>query len=182
MSRIGNTPVKVPSNVKVSNAGDVYNFEGPKGKLSHEIPAGIMVSIADDVMIFKRDDNVENAAALHGLTRTLMNNCVQGVSQGFKKVLEINGVGYRAQVQGNKINLVLGFSHPVEYPLPEGLTAKVDKNTVLTIMGADKQVVGQVAANIRSLRPVEPYQGKGIRYRGEHVIRKAGKAAGGKSA
>lgn len=182
MSRIGNAPVKVPSNVKVSNSGNVYNFEGPKGKLSHEVPEGITVSIADGVMTFQRDESVENAAALHGLTRTLMNNCVHGVSEGFEKTLEINGVGYRAQVQGNKINLVLGFSHPVEYPLPEGLSATVEKNTVLTIMGADKQSVGQVAANIRSLRPVEPYQGKGIRYRGEHVIRKAGKAAGGKSA
>lgn len=178
MSRIGNAPVKVPSNVKVSNNGNVYNFEGPNGKLSHEVPAGITVSIEDGVMTFKRDDSMENAAALHGLTRTLMNNCVHGVAEGFSKTLEINGVGYRAQVQGNKINLVLGFSHPVEYPLPEGLSAKVDKNTVLTISGADKQAVGQVAANIRSLRPVEPYQGKGIRYQGEHVIRKAGKAAG----
>ena len=178
MSRIGSQIIKVPSGVKVFEKDGMYHVEGPKGKLCTKIPKGISVELKDGVIQVHRDDSVEGASALHGLIRTLINNNVHGVSEGFSKTLEINGVGYRAQVQGTNVNLTLGFSHPLAHPLPTGVTAKVEKNTVLTITGSDKEVVGQVAAEIRAYRPVEPYQGKGIRYQGERVIRKAGKAAG----
>lgn len=178
MSRIGKQNIKVPSGVKVSTKENVFFVEGPKGKLSHNLPKGVSVKIEGDHISVLRDDSVEGAAALHGLTRTLVNNIVQGVHSGYNKGLEINGVGYRAAVQGQALNLTLGFSHPVVYNLPAGVSAKVDANTKITITGADKQLVGAVASEIRGLKPVEPYQGKGIRYAGEHVVRKAGKAAG----
>jgi large subunit ribosomal protein L6 len=178
MSRIGKQSIKIPAGVKVSNKDNVFNFEGPKGKLSHTIPHGIALKIEGDHINVTRDDSVEGAPALHGLTRTLVANSVHGVHSGYTKGLEINGVGYRASVQGQALNLTLGFSHPVVFNLPVGITAKVDANTKITLSGADKKVVGEVAAQIRGLKPVEPYQGKGIRYAGEHVIRKAGKAAG----
>lgn len=178
MSRIGKQSIKIPAGVKVSNKDNVYSFEGPKGKLSQAIPHGIQLKIDGDHINVTRDDNVEGAPALHGLTRTLVANSVHGVASGYTKGLEINGVGYRAAVQGQSLNLTLGFSHPVVYQLPVGITAKVDANTKITISGADKKAIGEVAAQIRGLKPVEPYQGKGIRYAGEHVIRKAGKAAG----
>jgi len=178
MSRIGKQSIKIPAGVKVSNKDNVFNFEGPKGKLSHTIPKGITLKIDGDHINVTRDDNVEGAPALHGLTRTLVANSVHGVHTGYTKGLEINGVGYRASVQGQTLNLTLGFSHPVVFNLPVGITAKVDANTKITLSGADKKAVGEVAAQVRGLKPVEPYQGKGIRYAGEHVIRKAGKAAG----
>lgn len=178
MSRIGKQSIKIPAGVKVSNKDNVYSFEGPKGKLSQTIPNGIKLKIEGDHIAVTRDDNVEGAPALHGLTRTLVANAVHGVATGYTKGLEINGVGYRAAVQGQALNLTLGFSHPVVFQLPVGITAKVDANTKITISGADKKAIGEVAAQIRGLKPVEPYQGKGIRYAGEHVIRKAGKAAG----
>ncbi len=178
MSRIGKQSIKIPSGVKVSSKENVFHFEGPKGKLSHALPNGIKVKVEGDHLHVSRDDQVEGAASLHGLTRTLLNNCVHGVHAGYSKGLEINGVGYRAAVQGQSLNLTLGFSHPVAFALPQGITAKVDQNTKITITGADKQKVGIVAAEIRGLKPVEPYQGKGIRYAGEFVQRKAGKAAG----
>lgn len=178
MSRIGKQSIKIPSGVKVSSKENTFSFEGPKGKLSHVIPKGISIKIEGDHIAVLRDDQVEGAAALHGLTRTLVSNCVHGVHAGYSKGLEINGVGYRAAVQGQTLNLTLGFSHPVVFNLPVGITAKVDANTKITVSGADKQAVGIVAAEIRGLRPVEPYQGKGIRYAGEFVRRKAGKAAG----
>lgn len=178
MSRIGKQGIKIPSGVKVNAKGEVYSFEGPKGKLSHKVPHGIKVKVEGDHIVVTRDDSVEGASALHGLTRTLLSNCVHGVHSGYSKGLEINGVGYRAAVQGQAINLTLGFSHPVVFNLPAGITAKVDANTKIMITGADKQLVGTVAAEIKGLRPVEPYQGKGIRYAGEFVRRKAGKAAG----
>lgn len=178
MSRIGKQSIKIPAGVKVSAKGNVYNFEGPKGKLSHTVPHGISVKIEGDHMFVTRDDKVEGAAALHGLTRTLLSNCVHGVHTGYSKGLEINGVGYRAAVQGQTLNLTLGFSHPVVFTLPTGITAKVDANTKISVSGADKHLVGAVSAEIRGLKPVEPYQGKGIRYAGEFVRRKAGKAAG----
>ncbi len=178
MSRIGKQHIKVPSGVKVSQKENVFHVEGPKGKLSHNLPKGISLKVEGDHISVLRDDSVEGAAALHGLTRTLVNNIVQGVHSGYNKGLEINGVGYRASVQGQSLNLTLGFSHPVVYSLPQGITAKVDANTKITVTGADKQLVGAVASEIRGLKPVEPYQGKGIRYTGEHVVRKAGKAAG----
>lgn len=178
MSRIGKQSIKIPSGVKVSSKDNVFNFEGPKGKLSNTIPAGVTVKVDGDHLVVTRDDSVENAASLHGLTRTLVSNSVHGVHAGYAKGLEINGVGYRASVQGQTLNLTLGFSHPVAYSLPMGISAKVDANTKITISGADKQQVGTVAAEIKGLKPVEPYQGKGIRYAGEFVRRKAGKAAG----
>lgn len=178
MSRIGKQSIKIPAGVKVSAKENVFHFEGPKGKLSHVVPNGVKVKVEGDHINVTRDDNVEGAAALHGLTRTLVSNCVHGVHSGYNKGLEINGVGYRAAAQGQALNLTLGFSHPVVFQLPAGITAKVDANTKITISGADKKAVGEVAAQIRGLKPVEPYQGKGIRYAGEHVIRKAGKAAG----
>jgi large subunit ribosomal protein L6 len=178
MSRIGKQSIKIPAGVKVNAKENVFNFEGPKGKLSQKIPNGIKVKIEGDHINVTRDDSVEGAAALHGLIRTLLANCVHGVHTGYSKGLEINGVGYRAAVQGTALSLTLGFSHPVTYSLPAGVTAKVDANTKIAITGADKQLVGSVAAQIRGLKPVEPYQGKGIRYAGEFVRRKAGKAAG----
>lgn len=178
MSRIGKMPIKIPAGVKVVAAGAVYNFEGPKGKLKRQLPKGVAVKMEGDVLTIVRDDSVEGARALHGLTRTLFHNCVHGVHTGFSQTLEINGVGYRAATQGSTINLTLGFSHPVVFELPVGIAAKVDQNTKIILNGADKELLGQVAAKIRALKPVEPYQGKGIRYAGEFVRRKAGKAAG----
>jgi len=178
MSRIGKQQIKIPAGVKVSAKDNVFNFEGPKGKLSHKLPKGISAKVEGDHIVVTRDDKVEGAAALHGLTRTLLANCVHGVHSGYTKGLEINGVGYRAAVQGQTLNLTLGFSHPVVYNLPAGITAKVDANTKISITGADKHLVGSVSAQIRGLKAVEPYQGKGIRYAGEFVRRKAGKAAG----
>lgn len=178
MSRIGKQPIKIPAGVKVTAKEDVFHFEGPKGKLSQKIPKGVKVKVEGDHINVTRDESVENAAALHGLIRTLLANCVHGVHSGYTKGLEINGVGYRAAVQGQSLNLTLGFSHPVTFSLPTGITAKVDANTKIAITGADKHLVGAVASEIRGLKPVEPYQGKGIRYAGEFVRRKAGKAAG----
>jgi large subunit ribosomal protein L6 len=178
MSRIGKMPIKIPAGVKVSSKDGVFHFEGPKGKLSHKIPVGIFVKVEGDHINLTKDDAVEGSAALFGLTRTLLANCVHGVHSGYTKGLEINGVGYRAAVQGSALNMTLGFSHPVVFDLPAGITAKVDANTKITIAGADRQMVGRVSAQIRGLKPVEPYQGKGIRYAGEFVRKKAGKAAG----
>ena len=178
MSRIGKQSIKIPAGVKVSAKDGVYSFEGPKGKLSHALPKGISVKIEGDHLSVLRDDSIEGAPALHGLTRTILANCVHGVHSGYSKGLEINGVGYRAAVQGQALNLTLGFSHPVSFQLPVGISAKVDANTKIMISGSDKQLVGSVAAQVRGLKPVEPYQGKGIRYAGEFVRRKAGKAAG----
>jgi len=178
MSRIGKQSIKIPAGVKVSSKDGTFSFEGPKGKLSHKLPKGITAKVDGDHIVVIRDDSVEGAAALHGLSRTLLANCVHGVHSGYTKGLEINGVGYRAAVQGQALNLTLGFSHPVTFALPVGITAKVDANTKISITGADKHLVGSVSAQIRGLKPVEPYQGKGIRYAGEFVRRKAGKAAG----
>lgn len=178
MSRIGKLNIKIPAGVKVATKDGVVQAEGPKGKLSHKLPRGISLKVEGDHINVLRDDKVEGAAALHGLTRTLVNNIVHGVHTPYSKGLEINGVGYRAAVQGQALNLTLGFSHPVVYSLPAGISAKVDANTKITLSGSDKQLLGAVAAEIRGLKPVEPYQGKGIRYAGEHVVRKAGKAAG----
>jgi len=178
MSRIGKQTIKIPTGVKVSSKDGTFNFEGPKGKLSQKLPKGVNAKVDGDHIVVSRDESVEGAPALHGLIRTLLANCVHGVHSGFTKGLEINGVGYRAAVQGQALNLTLGFSHPVSFTLPAGITAKVDANTKISITGADKQVVGSVASQIRGLKPVEPYQGKGIRYAGEFVRRKAGKAAG----
>jgi large subunit ribosomal protein L6 len=177
MSRIGNAPVAVPSGVEVTVAGGNITVKGPKGTLSREIPGGIEVTQDDGALNFVRPDDERKNRALHGLTRSLVNNMVIGVTDGFKKQLEIVGVGYRAEAQGpNALRLNLGFSHPVNVTAPDGITFEVPVPTQIVVNGIDKEVVGQVAANIRSIRKPEPYKGKGVRYAGERILRKAGKA------
>lgn len=181
MSRVGKTPVKVAAGVKVSINGSEIKVEGPKGKLSHKLPRGITAKLDKDVITVERHENlVPNASALHGLSRTLVYNMVHGASQGFTKELDIVGVGYRASTKGQVLSMTVGYSHPVDYTLPAGITAKVENNTHLVLTGADKQLVGEVAAKIRSFKKPEPYQGKGIKYTNEVIIRKEGKAAGAK--
>ncbi len=181
MSRVGKVPVKILSGVKVDIKDSWVKVEGPKGKLSHKLPLGVAAKMEDGAVVLTRDDSlVKNASALHGLTRTLVHNMVHGVSVGFTKDLDIVGVGYRAAVKGNTLSLTVGYSHSIDYELPAGVTAKVENNTHLVVSGADKMVVGMVAAKIRSFRKPEPYQGKGIKYTNEHIIRKQGKAAGAK--
>jgi large subunit ribosomal protein L6 len=176
MSRIGKAPIPVPTGVTVTIRGQEVSVEGPKGKLSHEVPAQITVRQEDSKLIVERSDEERLSRSLHGLTRTLVNNMVVGVSSGFRKDLEIVGVGYRATAQSPKqIELALGFSHPVRVEAPEGISFEVPAATRVGIIGIDKQLVGQVAANIRSIRKPEPYKGKGVRYAGERIIRKAGK-------
>lgn len=177
MSRIGRLPITIPSSVRVGIEGRVVTVEGPKGKLSWELPQDIFVELADGKLHVKRTTDEKKVKALHGLTRALINNMVIGVTQGYEKRLEVVGVGYRASLQGNTLTLNLGYSHPVVYQLPEGVTAKVEGNNIIVIQGIDKQKVGQVAAQIRSFCPPEPYKGKGIRYVGEQIIRKQGKTA-----
>ena len=176
MSRIGKAPVAVPSGVEVKVSGRSVAVKGPKGALTREIPVGVSVAVVDGSLVVSRDDDGRDARARHGLVRTLMNNMVIGVTEGFTKELEIIGVGYRAEAQGpNKLRLALGFSHPVPFEAPEGITFEVPTQTKVIVKGADKEVVGQVAANIREFRKPEPYKGKGIRYANERVLRKAGK-------
>lgn len=182
MSRIGKMPVALPKGVNVNIDGATVKVKGPKGELSQTFHEDMAIKQEDGkIVVHMPDDPAYNA--MHGLTRALLNNMVKGVSEGFVKTLEIEGVGYRGELQGKNLVLALGFSHSVPVEAPAGITFTVDKTQrVITIEGPDKQVVGQVAANIRSLRPPEPYKGKGIRYQGEKVRRKAGKAgkAGGK--
>lgn len=181
MSRVGKTPIKVGQGVKVAVQDNMVKVEGPKGKLSYELPRSISVKVENGQVIVNRDEKIaNNASALHGLARTLISNMVHGVQTGFTKELEIQGVGYRAATKGNTLSLTLGYSHPIDYELPAGITAKVDANTKITVSGADKCLVGMVAAKIRSFKAPEPYQGKGIRYANEQIIRKEGKAAGAK--
>jgi large subunit ribosomal protein L6 len=181
MSRVGKVPVKIQSGVKVEIKDSLIKVEGPKGKLSHTIPRGVSAKVTDGSIIVSRHEEIaNNAAALHGLTRTLIQNMVQGVAVGFSKELDVVGVGYRAAVKGTVLSMTLGYSHPVDYQLPVGIAAKVDGNTHITVSGADKNLVGMAAAKIRSFRAPEPYQGKGIKYTNEHIIRKQGKAAGAK--
>jgi large subunit ribosomal protein L6 len=176
VSRIGKAPISVPSGVEVSIDGQVVRVKGPKGTLTHEIPEPIVVRQEGGTLLVERPNDERRARSLHGLTRTLVNNMVVGVSEGFRKELEIIGVGYRATAQGDsKLELALGFSHPVRVDAPDGITFEVPAATRVNVVGIDKQQVGQVAANIRSIRKPEPYKGKGIRYVGEYVIRKAGK-------
>ena len=178
MSRIGKEPISVPSDVQVSIEGRNVGVSGPKGSLDLDVPGEIEVRQEDDMILVERPNDDRKNKALHGLTRSLVNNMVIGVSEGFKKELEIVGVGYRAAEKGsNGLELKLGFSHPVEVKAPEGITFEVPEPTRIIVSGINKEVVGQVAADIRSYRKPEPYKGKGIRYAGEHVARKAGKAA-----
>jgi large subunit ribosomal protein L6 len=176
MSRVGKQPIAIPDGVTVSVEGGEVLAKGPKGSLRSVVPAGIGAKVEDGRLVFERPDDTKVSRARHGLARALANNMVVGVSKGFAKRLEIEGVGYRADVKGKVLNLLLGFSHPVTMDIPEGLTVKVESNTTLDIEGADKQLVGQFAADVRSLRPPEPYKGKGIRYHDEHIRRKVGKA------
>jgi large subunit ribosomal protein L6 len=174
MSRIGNKPIPVPSGVKVAIARDKIDVQGPKGKLSVVVPNGISFEQKDGVLSVKR--TAEDFRALHGLARALVANAVHGVTQGFKKELDIVGVGYRAELKGKAVSFALGRSHPVEFAIPEGIQIAVDKQTHLVVTGADKAQVGQVAANLRSLRPPDPYKQKGVRISGERLKKKAGKA------
>jgi large subunit ribosomal protein L6 len=177
MSRIGKNPITVPSGVDVAVEGRTITVKGPKGTLSRAIPGEISVRQDDGVLVVERPDDARENRALHGLTRSLVNNMVVGVTDGFTKQLDIVGVGYRAEAQGpNGIKLALGFSHPVNVKAPDGITFEVPTATQIVVSGIDKEVVGQVAANIRSIRKPEPYKGKGVRYAGERVLRKAGKA------
>lgn len=179
MSRIGKQPIQIPSGVEVSVKNGEVSVKGPKGTLKFKPHQKVIVRVEDkNILVERKSDDILDKS-LHGLTRTLIANMIQGVVAGFSKQLEILGVGYRAQVQGKKLQLALGFSHPVEYSAPEGITFEIDKEkkNIVYINGIDKTLVGQVAANIRALRPPEPYKGKGIRYEGEVVRRKAGKAA-----
>jgi large subunit ribosomal protein L6 len=178
MSRIGKKPVEIPKGVELKVQGRLLTVKGPKGELRWEHPERIMVTTEGESAVVARTDDSKPIRAFHGLTRSLLQNMVTGVSQGYEKGMEIVGVGYKAQVQGNKIVFALGYSHPVEYALPEGIKAEVDKKQVqLKLSGIDKQRLGQVAADIRGLRPPDAYKGKGIRYAGEVVRLKAGKAA-----
>ena len=177
MSRIGKAPVNLPSGVEVSVAARTITVKGPKGSLSREIPGEIEVSVDGGVLTCTRPNDERRNRAQHGLTRSLVNNMVVGVTEGFKKNLEIVGVGYRAEAQGpGALRLNLGFSHPVNVNAPEGITFEVPVPTQIVVNGIDKEVVGQVAADIRSIRKPEPYKGKGVRYAGERILRKAGKA------
>ena len=177
MSRIGKEPISVPSDVQVSIEGRSVEVTGPKGSLDLDLPGEINVRQEDGVVLVERPNDERKNKALHGLTRSLINNMVIGVSEGFKKELEIVGVGYRAAISGDGLELQLGFSHPVKVKAPDGITFDVPEPTQIIVSGINKEVVGQVAADIRSYRKPEPYKGKGIRYAGEHVARKAGKAA-----
>jgi large subunit ribosomal protein L6 len=176
MSRIGKKSIEIPEKVRmdISDAGSI-KVEGPKGKLEWILPKQIKLRIEGKQAVLDRNTETRTVKALHGLSRSLIHNMVIGVSQGFRKGLEIQGVGFRAQVQGKNLNLNIGFSHPVVFPIPDGIKITVAENTKILIEGIDKQVVGQVAADIRSYYPPEPYKGKGIRYAGEQILRKEGK-------
>ncbi len=181
MSRIGRKPVEIPKGVTVSITKDSISTKGPKGTLKLDRHKAVEMKQGKDegkdVIVFERGGNEGSQRAAHGLMRALVNNMLTGVTTGFNKTLEINGVGYKAELKGTKLVLSLGYSHPIEYALPEGITAKVDKNNLI-LSGIDKQAVGAAAAKVRSFRPPEPYKGKGIKYIGETIRRKAGKTAG----
>jgi large subunit ribosomal protein L6 len=175
MSRIGKKPVTLPKGVTLDLQGQVVAVKGPKGELRRTLHPEMQLSLADGNFTVARPSEEKRHKALHGLTRTLVQNMVDGVSKGFSKTLEIQGVGYKAEAKPYGVNLVVGFSHPVKYEAPKGIKISVENNTTVKIEGADKEAVGQVAAELRAVRPPEPYKGKGIRYQGEQVRRKAGK-------
>ena len=176
MSRVGRSPIPVPSGVEVTIAGRNVTVKGPKGQLERELPGDIEVRQDGDTLVVDRPDDERRNRALHGLTRSLVNNMVIGVTEGFRKDLEIVGVGYRATAKGSGLELALGFSHPVVVDAPDGIAFEVPSATQIGVVGIDKELVGQVAANIRAIRKPEPYKGKGVRYKDERVLRKAGKA------
>jgi large subunit ribosomal protein L6 len=175
MSRIGKLPIEVPKDVKISFTDALLSVQGPKGSLKRSIMDIVSLNILDASIEVTRRDDTTAARAAHGLTRTLINNMVVGVTKGFQRDLEINGVGYRAEVKGKDLVLALGYSHPVNFPIPDGITVDIEKMTKLSVKGFDKELVGQTAAKIRSFRGPEPYKGKGIKYADETILRKAGK-------
>lgn len=177
MSRIGKLPIKIPEKVKVAidATNALVKAEGPKGKLQLKYNPQIRVSVKDGTVLVELPDDSRASRELHGLTRTIINNAVRGVSQGYEQVLEITGVGFRAEVKGKQVHMALGFSHPVVYDLPEGITCEVDKQTRVILRGVDKHLLGLTAAQVRSIRPPEPYKGKGIKYAEEKIRRKVGK-------
>ncbi len=177
MSRVGQAPIPVPSGVDVTIGAGRIQVKGPKGQLDRAIPEGIRVTQNDGELVVARDGQTREVRALHGLMRSLINNMVLGVTTGFEKSLEIHGVGYRAAKQGNDLEIAVGFSHPVRKPAPPGIEYEVPTPTRITVRGIDKELVGQTAAEIRAIRKPEPYKAKGIRYEGEHIRRKSGKAA-----
>jgi large subunit ribosomal protein L6 len=175
MSRIGNRPIEIPQGVKVSLNNSLIKVEGPKGNLSRTLAGEVTVNVAAKEILVTRDNDGLSARAMHGLTRTLINNMIIGVTSGFERALEITGVGYRAEAKGNILNLSLGYSHPINFELPKGITVEVEKQTRMVVKGIDKELVGQTAAKIRDFRGPEPYKGKGVRYADEVILRKAGK-------
>ena len=175
MSRIGRMPIVVPKEVKVGYDTSKVEVTGPKGRLLHSLPQGITVSVEDGKILVQRPNDQRTSRSLQGLTRSLIANMVAGVTQGFEKKLEIVGVGFKADVDGKALKLTLGFSHPISFPLPEGIRAEVEKQTLVTLKGIDRQQVGTLAAKLRSLKPPEPYKGKGVRYFGERIRKKVGK-------
>jgi large subunit ribosomal protein L6 len=175
MSRIGKLPIPLSKDVKVSIEAPVVSVKGPKGTLETTLPRGITAEIEESDLVVHRANDDKSVRALHGLSRALLANAVRGVTEGFSKVLEIHGVGYRALMKGKMVTFTLGYSHPIEFPVPDGIEVKVEKS-VITVSGADKQQVGQVAAEMRALRPPDPYKLKGIRYAGERLRKKAGKS------
>ncbi|HYI61476.1 MAG TPA: 50S ribosomal protein L6 [Acidimicrobiales bacterium] len=177
MSRVGKAPIPVPSGVDIAIAGRTVTVKGPKGTLARDLPGTVTIRQDGDTLLVERPDDERRTRAMHGLVRSLVNNMVVGVSQEFSKELEIIGTGYRATLQGSTLDLALGFSHPVRVDAPTGITFEVPVPTRIVVRGADKEQVGQVAADIRAIRKPEPYKGKGVRYADEHVVRKAGKTA-----
>ncbi|PIF02978.1 MAG: 50S ribosomal protein L6 [Desulfococcus sp.] len=175
MSRLGKKPIPIPEKTTASIDNDHITVKGPKGELVRKIDERVKVTVAENVISVAPKQDNKTGSAFQGMMRSLINNMVTGVSTGFERVLEINGIGYRAEVSGNRIVLSLGFSHPVNVDLPDGITATVEKNTILKLAGYDKEVLGRLASNIRRLRPPEPYKGKGIKYADEYIMRKAGK-------
>jgi large subunit ribosomal protein L6 len=180
MSRIGKQPIPIPQGVKIQVDGATVRAEGPKGKLAQPVPTGLTTRVADGTIFIERAGDDRRVRALHGLARALVANMVTGVKDGFERKLDIVGIGYRAQMQGKNIQLALGYSHPIIFPLPDGVTAEIDRQVAITLRGADKAVLGQTAAKLRALRKPDPYKGKGIKYANEVIRRKVGKKAGAK--
>ncbi len=180
MSRIGKKPIALPKGVKITRDNNVIKVEGPKGTLTMGMPGNVEIAMENETVLVKRASDAREDRSVHGLARTLLSNMITGVSAGFEKGLEISGVGYRAEIAGNNLKMVLGYSNPVEYRIPKGIAVKVDKQVNIVVSGIDKQLVGRTAAEIRALKKPEPYKGKGIKYVGEHVRRKVGKSVGTK--
>lgn len=178
MSRIGKKPIEIPEGVKITQDNSTIEVKGSKGTLLMKVPSEVEIILDNGTIVVKRRSNDRKERSVHGLVRTLIANMVTGVTTGFDKTLEIVGVGYRAEVKGDILRLLLGYSHPVEYKIPDGISVKVDKQVIMAISGIDKELVGRVAAEIRSFRKPEPYKGKGIKYSGEYIRRKVGKSAG----